>query len=61
VLAATAVTWRHWAKRMIFQSVARGNYADRGSAAQIRAIHATLTSRFPQMLSISGQIAEAAE
>jgi N-methylhydantoinase B len=61
VLAATAVTWRHWAKRMMFQSVARGELADRGPAAQIRALHAALAARFPQMLSAPEPRAEAAE
>jgi N-methylhydantoinase B len=61
VLAATAVTWRHWAKRMIFQSVARGELADRGPAAQIRALHAALAARFPQMLIAMEARAEAAE
>ena len=61
VLSSTAITWRHWAKRMIFLGVARGEHADRAPAAQIRAIHATLAARFPQMLSPPQTHAKAAE
>jgi len=48
-LSGTVIPWRHWVKRAIFAAVAEGQHADLRAADQVRAIHADLAARFPDM------------
>jgi N-methylhydantoinase B len=49
-LAGTVVAWRHWVKRAVFAAVAAGEHAALPPGGQVRAIHADLAARFPDLV-----------